>query len=79
MLEGIEDLEARESEREELHSELVPAMERRGHDSAPIRQMDGRLGFRQWTAGLSVGRINPQEGCFPCWRYPDHARRKSPG
>jgi hypothetical protein len=32
----LEDLEARESEREELHSELVPAMDIRGHDVAPV-------------------------------------------
>jgi hypothetical protein len=37
----IEDLEARESEREGLHSELVPAMERRGHGSGVGR--DGPL------------------------------------
>jgi hypothetical protein len=37
----IEDLEAQESEREELLSELDPAMGRRGHNSAPIREMDG--------------------------------------
>ena len=32
----IEDLEARESEREELHSELVPAMEARGYDTGAV-------------------------------------------
>ena len=37
----IEDLEARESEREELLFELIPATERRRHDPAPIREMMG--------------------------------------
>jgi hypothetical protein len=32
----IEELEAREREREELVAEFVPAMEIRGHDLAPI-------------------------------------------
>jgi hypothetical protein len=75
----IEDLEARAREREELLFELIPAMEIRGHDPAPIREMNRWLGFRQWTAGSPDRSTNPQEGCFPCWRYPDHTRRKSPG
>jgi hypothetical protein len=36
---------SRVGEGEKLLSELVPAMEIRGHDPAPIREMDGRLGF----------------------------------
>jgi hypothetical protein len=32
VLARIEELEAREREREKLHSELVPAMDTRGHE-----------------------------------------------
>ena len=32
----IEELEAREREREEILSELVPAMEARGYDAEPL-------------------------------------------
>jgi hypothetical protein len=35
----IEELEAREREREELLSELVPAMEARGHDTEGVKAM----------------------------------------
>ena len=37
----IEELEAREREREELLSELVPAMETRGHDTGPLKAVMG--------------------------------------
>jgi hypothetical protein len=37
----IEELEAREREREELIAELVPAIEARGYDPTPIRQAMG--------------------------------------
>ena len=37
VLERIEELEEREREREETLSELVPAMERRGHDAGAVK------------------------------------------
>jgi len=37
----IEELEAREREREELLSELVPAMEARGHDTVAVKEVIG--------------------------------------
>jgi len=37
MLGRIEELEGREREREEILSELVPAMETRGHDAGAAR------------------------------------------
>jgi hypothetical protein len=37
----IEDLEAREREREELVAELVPAMEARGHDTVALKAVLG--------------------------------------
>ena len=75
----IEDLEARESEREALLTELIPEMEARRHDSAPIQEMNEWLGFRQWTAGPPDRSTNLQGDFFTRWPYPDHARRKSPG
>ena len=42
VLERIEELEKREREREEVVSELVPAMESRGHDTGALKAvMDG--------------------------------------
>ena len=35
----IEELEAREREREEILSELVPAMEARGHDTGTVKEV----------------------------------------
>jgi uncharacterized protein (UPF0335 family) len=37
----IEELEAREREREEILSELVPAMEARGYDAAAVKAVMG--------------------------------------
>jgi hypothetical protein len=37
----IEELEAREREREEILSELVPAMEARGHDAGAVKAVMG--------------------------------------
>jgi hypothetical protein len=37
----IEELEAREREREELLAELVPAMEARGHDAGSVKALVG--------------------------------------
>ena len=37
ILERIEELEAREREREEILSELVPAMESREYDAGPLK------------------------------------------
>jgi len=37
VLERIEELEAREREREELFAELLPAMESRGYDSGAVK------------------------------------------
>jgi uncharacterized protein (UPF0335 family) len=37
----IEELEAREREREELLSELVPAMEARGYDAGAVKAVIG--------------------------------------
>ncbi len=37
----IEELEAREREREEILSELVPAMEARGHDTGAVKAVMG--------------------------------------
>jgi hypothetical protein len=39
------ELESRLAALEELLSEVIPAMEIRGHESAPIREMEWRLGF----------------------------------
>jgi hypothetical protein len=39
------ELESRLAALEELLSELILAMEIRGHEPAPIREMDWRLGF----------------------------------
>jgi len=39
------ELESRLAALEELLSEVIPAMEIRGHESAPIQEMDWRLGF----------------------------------
>jgi hypothetical protein len=41
ILEQIEELEKREREREELLSELVPALEERGYDTGAVRAMMG--------------------------------------
>jgi uncharacterized protein (UPF0335 family) len=35
----IEELEAREREREEILSELVPAMEARGYDTGAVKEV----------------------------------------
>jgi uncharacterized protein (UPF0335 family) len=37
----IEELEAREREREEILSELVPAMEARGYDAGSLKEVVG--------------------------------------
>jgi uncharacterized protein (UPF0335 family) len=39
----IEELEAREREREEILSELVPAMEGRGYDAGAVKAVTDRL------------------------------------
>jgi hypothetical protein len=41
--EGRRDEGAKIGEKEELVGELIPAMKIRGHDPAPIREMDGTL------------------------------------
>jgi hypothetical protein len=41
VLQRIEELEAREREREEILAELVPAMERRGHDTRAVKAVMG--------------------------------------
>ena len=41
MLGRIEELEAREREREELLAELAPAMEARGHDTGAVKTVLG--------------------------------------
>ena len=41
MLGRIEELEAREREREEVLAELVPAMEARGHDPGAVSTVVG--------------------------------------
>ena len=41
MLGRIEELEAREREREEILAELVPMMEARGHDTGAVKAMMG--------------------------------------
>jgi hypothetical protein len=51
---GTRGERAKIREKEELVGELIPAMEPRGHDSAPIWEMDGWLGFRQWLAGAQT-------------------------
>ena len=43
ILARIEELEAREREREELVAELVPAMEARGYDAGPVKAIAGRV------------------------------------
>ena len=42
VLERIEELEKREREREEILSELVPAMEARGYDTGALKAVAGR-------------------------------------
>jgi hypothetical protein len=41
VLERIEELETREREREEILSELVPALEAEGHDTGAVKAMMG--------------------------------------
>ena len=41
VLERIEELEKREREREEVVSELVPAMEARGYDAGAVKAVVG--------------------------------------
>ena len=48
---------------------------------APFHRFSVPRSIRSSTSlvGPPDGRINPQEGFFSCWHYPDHARRKSLG
>ena len=52
VLERIEVLEEQERERQELLAEVVPFMESRGYDPAPIREVIGRVRI---TIGLFRG------------------------
>jgi hypothetical protein len=45
---------AKIGEKEEPVGELIPAMERRGHDSAPIREMMGGLDLDSGLQGLQT-------------------------
>jgi len=69
----IEELEAREREREELLSELVPVLEARGYEAGAVKaalQEDGtRARPCRGRAGrepLERGRPTPKSQCTPC-------------
>ena len=72
--------EAKVREREELIEDLSQAKQSHGYDPTPIREVMAARGLRVDCKVPGGGR-KPQRVSSPTdyWRYPDHARRKSPG